>query len=71
VIGVAKSRFRTATHAVPILRGSSRPLFVTAAGMPAADAADLVRQMTGRYRLPDALRRADTLAPVGPSPEPP
>ena len=33
VIGVAKSRFRTATHAVPVLRGSSvRPLFVTAAG---------------------------------------
>ena len=63
VIGVAKSRFRTATHAVPVVRGSSvRPLFVTAAGMPAADAADLVRRMAGRYRLPDALRRADTLA---------
>ena len=30
--------------------------------MRAADAADLVRRMTGRYRLPDALRRADTLA---------
>ena len=67
VIGVAKSRFRTATHAVPVVRGSSeRPLFVTAAGMPAADAADLVRRMTGRYRLPDALRRADTLARTGP-----
>jgi deoxyribonuclease V len=63
VIGVAKSRFRAATHAVPVMRGSSvRPLFVTAAGMPAADAADLVRRMAGRYRLPDALRRADTLA---------
>ena len=67
VIGVAKSRFRTATHAVPVLRGSSaRPLFVTAAGMPTADAADLVRRMAGRYRLPDALRRADTLARTGP-----
>ena len=66
VIGVAKSRFRTATHAMPVLRGSSvRPLFVTAAGMPAADAADLVRRMTGRYRSPDALRRADTLARAG------
>ena len=63
VIGVAKSRFCTATHAVPAMRRSSaRPLFVTAAGMPAADAADLVRRMAGRYRLPDALRRADTLA---------
>ena len=57
VIGVAKSRFRTATHAVPAMRRSSaRPLFVTAAGMPAADAADLVRRMVGRHRLPDALR---------------
>jgi deoxyribonuclease V len=66
VIGVAKSRFRSATHAVPVLRGTSaRPLFVTAAGMPAADAADLVQHMSGRYRLPDALRRADTLARVG------
>ena len=67
MIGVAKSRFRTATHAVPVVPGSSvRPLFITAAGMPPADAADLVRGMTGRYRLPDALRRADTLARTDP-----
>ena len=67
VIGVAKSAFRTATHAVPVLRGTSaRPLYVTAAGMPRADAAQLVRRMTGRFRLPDALRRADQLARTGP-----
>jgi hypothetical protein len=36
--------------------------------MPAADAADLVRRMAGRYRLPDALRRADTLARTSPPP---
>ncbi len=66
VIGVAKSRFGTATHAEPVLRGTSvRPLFVTAAGMPGADAADLVRRMAGRYRLPGALRRADALARAG------
>jgi hypothetical protein len=34
--------------------------------MPRADAADLVRRMADRYRLPDALRRADTLARAGP-----
>ena len=64
VIGVAKTTFRTATHAVPVLRGerSTRPLFVTAAGMPRHDAADMVRHMAGRHRLPDALRRADALA---------
>jgi hypothetical protein len=33
--------------------------------MPRADAASLVRQMAGRHRLPDALRRADTLARHG------
>jgi deoxyribonuclease V len=66
VIGVAKSAFRTATHAVSVLRGTSaRPLYVTASGMPRDDAADLVRRMAGRYRLPDALRRADTLARNG------
>jgi deoxyribonuclease V len=49
------------------VRGSSvGPLFVTAAGMPAADAADLVWHMAGRYRPPDALRHADTLAQAYP-----
>ena len=71
VIGVAKSRFATATHAVPVVRGTSgRPLFVTAAGMPRADAADVARRMAGWYRLPDALRRADTLARAGHPPPP-
>ena len=66
VIGVAKSAFRTAAHALPVLRGSSaRPLLVTAAGMPRADAAEVVRLMAGRFRVPDALRRADELARIG------
>lgn len=66
VIGVAKTAFRSATHAVPVLRGQSRrPLFVTAAGMPADEAAALVVGMAGRFRLPDALRRGDALARTG------
>ena len=53
VLGVAKSRIRTATHVVPVVCGSSaRLLFVTAAGMPAAEAADLVRPMADWYRCP-------------------
>jgi deoxyribonuclease V len=68
VIEVAKSRSCPAIHAVPVLRGSSaRPVFVTASGMSVADAADLVRRMVGRCRLPDALRRADALAQVASS----
>jgi deoxyribonuclease V len=63
VIGVAKTPFRTATHAVPVRRGgSARPLYVTSSGMARADAAELVRQMAGAHRIPDALRRADMLA---------
>jgi deoxyribonuclease V len=67
LIGAATSWFRTATHAEPVLRGSSgRPLSVTAAGMPRADTADLARHLAGRYPRPDALRRADTPARAGP-----
>jgi deoxyribonuclease V len=63
VIGVAKTAYRTATHAARIRRGrSARPLFITAAGLTIADAADLVENMAGPFRLPDALRTADRLA---------
>jgi deoxyribonuclease V len=63
VIGVAKTAFRTATHAVQVLRGQSRrPLYVTAAGLPVAEAALVVSEMAGRFRLPDALKLADRLA---------
>ena len=62
MIGVARSRFCTAAHAVPVVRGSPvRPLFVTAAGMPSADAADLVRRMADRYR---AARRSAPPIPL-------
>lgn len=63
VIGVAKTAFATATHAAPVLRGqSARPLYVTAAGMTIPDAAVLVAEMAGRFRVPDALTTVDRLA---------
>ena len=63
VIGVAKTRFEGATQAAEVLRGDSlRPLYVTAAGQSVAAAADLVAKMSGRFRLPDALKRVDALA---------
>ena len=62
VIGVAKTAFRTATHAVAVRRGTAvKPLYVTAAGLSVARAASLVEAMAGDYRLPDALRRVDAL----------
>jgi deoxyribonuclease V len=63
VIGVAKTRFTPAAHAIPVVRGNTtRPLYVTAVGIPPSDAAHLVRTMAGRFRLPDALRRVDDLS---------
>jgi deoxyribonuclease V len=68
VIGVAKSRFLTATHAVPVVRGrSARPLFVTSAGVGLTEAAELVQAMSGEHRIPAALRLVDRLARGGPS----
>ncbi len=64
VTGVARSSSGTAARAVPAVRGSpARPLSATAAGMPAAEAADLPRRMAGRHRLPGALRRATQKLP--------
>jgi deoxyribonuclease V len=63
VIGVAKTAFRTATHARAVLRGSSaKPLYVTVAGFDLDGAVGMVRSMAGSFRLPDALRRVDALA---------
>lgn len=63
VVGIAKTAFRAATHAAPVVRGgAAKPLHVTAAGLSLADAAAMVAGMAGPYRLPDAARRADALA---------
>jgi len=63
VVGVAKTAFKTATHAARVFRGEShRPVYVTAAGISVAEAALIVREMAGKFRLPDALRLADRLA---------
>ncbi len=66
VIGVAKSPFHGTAGAITILRGSSsRPLFVTAAGMDAEQAAISIRMMHGTHRIPTLLKLADRLARSG------
>lgn len=63
VVGVAKTAFRSATHAHDVYRGdASAPLHVTAAGWDAAEAATAVQAMAGPHRLPDLLRAADRAA---------
>lgn len=63
VIGVAKTAFRGAHHAIEVRRGNAtHPLYVTAAGLGRERAATVVREMSGAYRMPDALRRVDALS---------
>jgi len=62
VVGVAKTLFVGAA-AVEVRRGqSSKPLFVTAAGVDAQRAAAHVEQMAGPHRIPTLLQRVDHLA---------
>ena len=61
VVGVAKTRFH-GSPAQEVYRGQSQqPLFVTAAGMDPALAANHVRDMAGPYRIPTLLAEADRL----------
>ena len=67
VVGVAKTAFQGSLHALPVQRGhSQRPLFVTAAGLDPAQAADFVRQMAGPHRLPTLLKRVDQACRAAP-----
>lgn len=66
VIGVAKTPFHGATHAIKVYRGkSSRPLFVTACGTDAESVAQRIREMHGEYRIPTLLKLADRLSRSG------
>jgi len=67
VIGVAKSRYKTAGGGVgvEVLRGnSSQPLIITAAGMDSKSAAEHIKNMHGKFRLPAMIQLADSLARV-------
>lgn len=66
VVGVAKTKLHGADQAYKVLRGNSiRPLFVTAAGIQPELAAEHVRSMHGKYRIPTLLARVDYLCRHG------
>jgi deoxyribonuclease V len=63
IVGAAKTQFRGDDWSIRALRGKSqRPLFVTAAGLDASDAADNIKTMYGDGRIPTMLRLVDRLA---------
>lgn len=59
VIGVAKSFF-AGSNPVEAKRGKSKnPLFVTALGIDAEHAKDMIESMHGEYRIPTLLKEVD------------
>ena len=67
VVGVAKTRYASATDALAVCRGGSRsPLYVSAVGVAVEEAAALVAAMAGPYRVPTLLKAVDALARTSP-----
>jgi deoxyribonuclease V len=64
VVGVAKTTFGdAASWCIPVRRGASRrPLFVSAVGISAEEAAKAVRAMHGEHRIPTLLQLVDRAA---------
>jgi deoxyribonuclease V len=63
VVGVAKTAFAGADAGIPVVRGGSgRPLYVSAVGIDAEEAAKGVQSMHGRHRIPTLLQVADRAA---------
>jgi deoxyribonuclease V len=62
VIGVAKTRFHSATAARAVLRGGSqRPLYVSAVGIDLDPACQAIARMHGPHRVPTLLKAVDQL----------
>lgn len=63
VVGVAKTQFVGATDVVEVKRGQSQsPLYVTAAGFSAQEAAAHVAEMHGEFRVPTMLKLVDSIS---------
>ena len=60
IVGVAKAPIRGISSDFAVWRGkSSRPLYVTAVGIDTSEAKVKVAAMSGRFRVPELLRRVD------------
>lgn len=61
VIGVGKTKFVTAPS-IEVSRFGRAPIFVSAVGIEAETAGDMIRSLPGEYRIPDLIRWTDQLA---------
>lgn len=63
IVGVAKNPFKRSLHAHQLCRGhSTRPLYITSAGIPITQAANHIADMHGPHRFPSILKRVDRLS---------
>lgn len=63
IIGVAKNSFNRGEHAIAIQRGDSQKLlYVTSAGISKEEAAEFIKSMHGKFRLPTLIKAVDTAA---------
>ncbi|HBD27419.1 endonuclease V [Flavobacterium sp.] len=63
IIGVAKNNFsKIEEFKKEILRGESKkPLYITSKGINLDKAAELIKKMDGKFRIPDLLKKVDSL----------
>ena len=64
VIGVSKTSFyNSEKQVVPVLRANSKnPLYVSSIGIETAEAAKMVFEMNGSFRLPTMIKLADSMS---------
>ena len=61
VIGVAKNSFNKMDDKFKVYRGESlKPLYVTSVGIDLDQAINAIKNMHGKYRSPDLLKKADS-----------
>ncbi len=65
VIGVAKNAFKGTPNRCEVFRGKSdKPLYVTATGIELELAKNNVKNMHGKFRIPELLKAVDRLSRV-------
>ncbi len=62
VIGVAKTFFKGCTDCIKTYRGQSiKPLYISSIGIELHDSAKLIKDLNGKNRIPDVLKKVDQL----------
>ena len=64
IIGISKTKFFGESELIrKVCRGSSiSPLYVSAIGISLEEAAQMVVEMRGEYRLPNMIKLADSMS---------